>query len=395
MKAEIVRATALAAALFVVATTRGEPRLEWIDGASTSSAAPTVHSQGEVRGPGVADGSSVNDLREIFFADVAAKKRPIQATLAPEGSVGADDVLISDEKVRLVRDGKELPIRIDAIRSLRFDPTVSQPLFDKAVASPLPNSDRIFFLGEEKKLDAVNGMIESLTANELTFTWDKQTRKLPRDQVWGVVFAGTSAGKRSPVVVHLRDGAVLPGTLTALSTEAASLTVGGAKLEIPIADLARIEFRSPRVAFLSDLKPVSEEHRPLLTAPRPWQRDLAANGRPLTLIDKVYTKGVGVHSFTKLEFDADEKFDKLVGVLGIDASASGRGDCVFVVQGDGNELFSRRIRGTEPPFALQLEIRGVKRVALIVEPGADLDLADYADWCEIRFLKQAERAAKP
>ena len=67
----------------------------------------------------------------------------------------------------------------------------------------------------------------------------------------------------------------------------------------------------------------------------------------------------------------------------------GKGDCVFVVLADGEPLLTRRMRGNEPPEEIQLPIAGREQVTLVVEPGEGLDLADHADWCDARLIKNA------
>jgi alpha-galactosidase len=110
-------------------------------------------------------------------------------------------------------------------------------------------------------------------------------------------------------------------------------------------------------------------------------------GKPLTIGTQVYDKGIGVHARSSLTFAADKKWDTLAATIGLDAGAGGKGDCVFVVVADGQPIFSRRMRGTDPPHELQLPITGREQITLLVEPGEGLDMADHANWCDVRLLK--------
>ena len=47
------------------------------------------------------------------------------------------------------------------------------------------------------------------------------------------------------------------------------------------------------------------------------------------------------------------------------------------------------MKGTDSPRTLRVVISIAVKVTLLVEPGHDLDLADHADWCEVRFIKTA------
>jgi hypothetical protein len=127
-----------------------------------------------------------------------------------------------------------------------------------------------------------------------------------------------------------------------------------ANAAFPWEAVAQVEVRSRRVVFLSDLKPIQEEHQPLVTLPRPWQRDKSVSGGPLTLGSRVFEKGIGVHSRTSLTFEAGGEYDVLAVTIGLDAAAGGKGDCEFVVLGDGEPLLTRRVRGTDPPQKIEI-----------------------------------------
>jgi hypothetical protein len=103
---------------------------------------------------------------------------------------------------------------------------------------------------------------------------------------------------------------------------------------------------------------------------------------------RTFEKGLGVHARSSLTFAADKKWDSFAATVGLDAEAHGKGDCIFVVLADGEPLLTRRMKGTDPPKEIQLAITGREKVTLMVEPGEGLDLADHADWCEARFIKQ-------
>ena len=54
---------------------------------------------------------------------------------------------------------------------------------------------------------------------------------------------------------------------------------------------------------------------------------------------------------------------------------------------DGQPVFTQRMQGSDPPRDIQVPMEGVEQVTLLVEPGAELDLADHADWCDVRFVR--------
>jgi len=91
-----------------------------------------------------------------------------------------------------------------------------------------------------------------------------------------------------------------------------------------------------------------------------------------------------------LTFAAEKKWDTLAATIGLDSASGDKGDCVFVVLADGQPLLTRRIKGADPPEEISLTITGRDQVTLLVEPGEGLDLADHANWGDVRFVRNRE-----
>jgi hypothetical protein len=347
---------------------------------------------GKLSGEGVPSGLVLDDLRHIDVApvsDAASDKPAVQIELRGDGRILSKSVTIDDDKCRVEWGiGPPLALPIDAVRGVRFDPSTPNPEFDKALLAPAADADRIF-LRVDGKTDSVTGLIAGLSADQLTVQIDGQERALPRASVLGIVVAQPpAAGDPAHCLVELQGGARLPGDLTQVSGDRAKLVMpGGGQVEFPWSAAVRVSVRSRRVAFLSDLEPTTVEESVLLTLPRPWQRDKSAMGKSLVLGGRTFEKGIGVHARSSLSFVNEGRYSELAATIGLDEQSGGKGDCVFVVLGDGQSLFSKRMAASDPPHQLSLDISRVKEITLLVEPGAGLDLGDLADWADVRFIK--------
>ena len=100
-----------------------------------------------------------------------------------------------------------------------------------------------------------------------------------------------------------------------------------------------------------------------------------------------FKKGLGTQAFSLLVFKNSRGFDRFNAVVGIDAETQGRGDCQMVVLGDGIELWSRRVRGSDDPQEIDVDIEGINQISLVVYPGEYFDLGDHANWGNARFVK--------
>jgi hypothetical protein len=278
---------------------------------------------------------------------------------------------------------------VDLLRAIRLDPNVANVEFEKAIAAPSAELDRIFIRDEAGKLSSLTGLVDSLESEWLKVETGGEIRQLPRSKVFGIVCAqsvATDAPHRCQVT--FRDSSILGGESLSLAGGKGMLSFSeGVKVEFSWPAVARVTIRSSRVSFLSDLKPIAEEQQPIVTLPLAARHDKSVSGKPLTLSTRIYEKGLGVHARSSLTFAADKKWDQLVATIGLDGAANGKGDCVFVVLADGQQLLTQRIKGTDPPAEIQLPITGRQQVTLLVEPGEGLDLADHANWCDVHFIK--------
>ena len=144
------------------------------------------------------------------------------------------------------------------------------------------------------------------------------------------------------------------------------------------------------MVYLSDLTPSSQEQQTRFAAARLWRNDKSLLGNPLRLKYKstgkvlTFEKGLGTRSYTQLVYDND-RFDQFRAIVGIDLETAGRGDCEMVVEGDGIQLWSKRVRAEDDPESIVVDIDGISKVSLIVREGEYFDLADHANWADARF----------
>lgn len=362
---------------------------ETIDGARVTGTLESISASGEVAGSGIPAETRLDSLRTII-RDV--KPAPAKAKYVLEthgdGRLLVDSVTLADDRFAIVLSGgKEMVLPLDAVRSLRFEPDLNMNSFKEALAHPSPDVDRIF-VKVDKQIDAIKGLIVGLDDKELSFEFEKQTRKLPRERLHGIVLAQAGEAKTQPATVQLVNGSRVAGKVAALKDGELQLELpGGAKAELPFDSVERIDLRSQRVSYLSDSDPLTVREETILTAARPWQRDRSVTGKALTLGNRAYSRGIGVHAKSDLVFEVPAGFDLFVATAGIDAGAQGKGDCELEVLGDNRSLWSQRIKGIDAPQPIRVELQGIKRLTLRVNAGADFDLGDHADWCDARFLK--------
>ena len=284
--------------------------------------------------------------------------------------------------------GQRVKLPVDVIRSVRVTEAVTNQQIQQAITAG-GDSDTLFVVMNGKATQ-LEGFVERITANDIQFQWQDKSHSLPRKQWNGIVLAAlkeapTNSGRAR---LQLSDGSTFWANVQSLKDDQLQVTLtGGEQIRLPWTGIARIQFQSPRMVFVSDLEPTAVREEAIVTLPLTWKRDASVTGKTLTLGDRTFEKGIGVHARSQLTFDTGDGYDLLVATIGIDAEAQGRGDCIFVVRADGREVFRQRVQGSDPPRDIRVDIQEARQIDLLVDPGAKLDLADHANWCEVRMVR--------
>ncbi len=385
------RSLSIAVCLLNAATWLSADEITTLDGQKLAGEIVAIDEAGQISGQNLPGDLQLDLLRRIERSvPEQSTKGSIALDLVGGGRIQGDTVTVADEKFHVAwAVGDKLVLPIDVVRAVRLKPAVTDATFEAALAKPSADHDRLF-VEVDGKLTILSGLIESLTAENVVFQYEGEQQTLPLARLFGIVVAqvGTSVKPASGITLELADGSRIVGATKSLADGKLTVSIGPASAELPWSAVRSMTIRSSRLAFLSDLDPIEVEESRLVTLPQPWQRDKSVARKTLTLGERKFDRGIGTHAYSKLVFDVAGNYDAFSAIIGIDAAADRHGDCIFVVVADGQELARERMTGTTEPKELKLDITGVKQLALIVEPGEELDLADLANWADARVIKQ-------
>lgn len=366
-----------------------------IDGKTLTGRIESIDEQGQIK---FADGSAIERSQVISIHRQVEPTRNSDATvlvqLAHGGSLSVQAAELQNERVTLRTSFGPLELPIEGVRAIVFKPSALTDVVRENMAHPSNQFDTVWAESNEGP-QAAEGLIQSIAAGKLTGTFGGEERTVNQSRIIAYIAADLGLKPASGLAsCELADGSILRGGIEKLSAGQLALRFpGGGRLEVPWSIVVQIGMESDRLAWLSEQTPISDEQEPIVTSPQPTQFNKNVSGNPLTLRSSqqrsplVFAKGIGVHSYSRLVYRNEGNFDRLTGVVGIDAETQGHGDCVFVVRGDGIELWSRRVRAADDPQELNVDVSNVQEISLIVEPGAELDLADHANWCDLRLLR--------
>ena len=111
--------------------------------------------------------------------------------------------------------------------------------------------------------------------------------------------------------------------------------------------------------------------------------------RPLSLGDKTYAKGVGVHAHSELQYELQPAYRRFVAVVGVDDGMKSypQASIAFEVWVDDRRVEQTRIFRAGDYGYLNVEIpAGSKTIRLLVTDANDGTECDHADWAEAGFL---------
>jgi len=116
------------------------------------------------------------------------------------------------------------------------------------------------------------------------------------------------------------------------------------------------------------------------------RKDLSVDGNPLRIGGATFKKGLGTHADSILYVQLDGGSRRFTAMVGVDDEVMQPGSVEFRVLGDGKELYtSGMIRGGDKAKRVDIDVSGVKLLALTVNGGEDGINYDHADWTEAAF----------
>lgn len=122
------------------------------------------------------------------------------------------------------------------------------------------------------------------------------------------------------------------------------------------------------------------------------------DGKPITLNNVVYSKGLGTNPDTgrpsEIVYDLDGKYSRFTAIVGIDdnAGTEGQGSVVFEVYCDGEKRWESGImKCKDEAQSIDLDITGVNELNLTVTDGGDTAGYDNADWANAMVTSGMEK----
>lgn len=325
------------------------------------------------------------------------------------GTLQVRSLTAANGLVTLTTDLAELKYPLLDIKSVRFPKPEGETEWQALLAEQSAEADRLL-VTTSRGPRTVSGLLEGMDEAGVKIVFEDQERSVTWDKILGILPAELDKSDDPKFILQTVDRSILIADSVSTSEGLWSIGWKGEKVSLPNDMLVSLRVRSNRILYLSDLNPVVDEVTTIIAPPANQRRNTNIFGQPISLrfpaanhgnersssqskdnaasmTNRTFTRGWGTRSRGRLVFDLPEGYARFRGWVGIDSSANGQGICVAVVLVDGIQVFSQELTGKQSAVELDVPIDGGRRMELLVEPGAQLDLSDWVNWADVRLQK--------
>lgn len=403
-------ATTIVILLFITAA-RGaddDPILRTVDGESWKAKLQSIDSnwQFTFRGEGKSRVVPADEL--VVWGRYCDQDRGSQILLADESVLVADIIGLNDGTLGIYSDlfgERQLPLSL--VRGVILQPPSDPIRRDKLlrrIQSAESGTDRLLLDNGDTVTGSLTGYKPADSDGKddhVAFVTQGRDITTPVGQIVAIIFNPAllepPAARRFQVCMGTDNGSLLRVIRFESREGFVEMYLAGnvrlfTEIDVLLDALNYVSPRSDQIVYLSDLPAVGFKHVPLLRRQWPLGIDRSTSGGRLRVKDAVYLKGLGMHSTSRVAFDLNGRYDRFAAELAIDRSAGQKGSVICRVYLNDDSGQWRRayaspiLRGGGAPVSMSVDVRGARRMALIVEPADRGTVSDRADWLDARLI---------
>ena len=242
--------------------------------------------------------------------------------------------------------------------------------------------------------DLVEGIVTSINEHSFTFTSERgDPESVPVESVTSLMFAAPPGG-HPPVSatsfnVHIAGGSIVAfkSIVVKGDTFTGDLQAGGS-LKIPIAQITAIENIGGPVTWLSTRTPIESVYTPFLEGNFPPRMDRSVTGHPIRFDGTTYSRGIGVHSRTKLVYAVEPADGTFCTRYAIDGDLNYADVDVRILVDDKVVHAQKDFRAGVLTPVIEADLSHAKTLTLEVDYGQGLDVQDRLNWIEPAIVKK-------
>lgn len=343
------------------------------------------------------DGGDFLSLRRVEMPLPATPQEPHVAFVNGDRLVGTVGELVGEKLSFTAQGGKapEMSLPLSALSMLWLaDPAnVERPdLLRRRLVVEKRSHDLIWL----RNGDFLQGNLVKLDGEALVMEIDRKDVKVERPTA-AVIALNTELSRSlkaegSHGYLVLSNGSRL--TVNAVRADQRTLTcqtIFGAKFELPLEQVVALDQRQGRAVYLSDLKPTAYQYTPYLPGlTYPLMNDANVLGDELRLGGSAFSKGLGMHTPSRVSYALAGAYRRFECVVGLDEHTGQQGSARIKVLLDGKPVdldADKELTVRDGPRSLQVNVTGGKELTLLVETGRFPFVQGQVNWGDARLVK--------
>ena len=346
-------------------------------------------------------------LQEIRFPKSEADSSPVKARvrLTDQSLIPCEAVVMEDGQI-VIDKGRpgEWTAKSKTVETIRWSlPDEETDDQWNEIATKVGAYDLLVI--RRQSLDYLKGVVVGIDSEAVQFEYSGNTIPAPLAKVAGIMLA-KQAAEQPTVRIRLttHDGGLWMLDSASLDKNQVSvITASGVKARLPLESIASIAYPQLGAVYLTDLEPtdvrldslvastVLAESLKKLNGPK---FDVGYDGQPLRIVSsqsengsQSFQRGLAVQSRTELVYRLAGKYQRFTATAGIAIDSASQADVELVVFADEREAFRKAIKSEDEPVAVDVDVSSARRLKLVVDYGANLDVGDRLHLGDARLVK--------
>jgi hypothetical protein len=334
---------------------------------------------------GVAGRTSLDVARLLSVVAQKSPRRapqPFQAVVELiDGSIIEGEQFITrDNQAEISLSGEDVfKVPLSAVRSVQFQREADTLGTEWARLTGGKADADLLIVRVQDTLDRHKGVLHDVTESALRFDLGGEIVSVKRSKIYGFVYRHSAADEMPPAVCTITDaaGSKWVARSVSLTNRLQWTTCAGLNVSQPLESIAEIDFSGGKVAYLSDLRPISSVWTPYFATEKVLPEvarfyaprfDRGFDSGTLTLGGKTYRKGLALACRTEIVYRLPDAFRRFDAVAGIDDAVRPGGRVRLIIRGDDDKvLFDATLSGSDPPRPVELDLTGVRRVKVVAD----------------------------
>jgi NPCBM/NEW2 domain-containing protein len=244
--------------------------------------------------------------------------------------------------------------------------------------------------------DTAKGILTDISAKAVKINSGANDLELALDNIDCIYFAAAGKPKQQgdrSFRVRLLDGSIFTATSVELNSDTLLMTLSPTdQRKVPLESIDGIEQLNGPVSWLSSRIPEQIVQIPYFGATVwPTRMDTTVGGRPIQFANQIFARGIGVHSYSRIDYALDGSYEAFRTQYAIAADERRQyADVTVLIKLDGKVVHEHpnlRADILAPVTIIDLP-KTAKMLTLEVDYGAANDTQDRFNWIEPALLRK-------